>query len=301
VIAEGSKNGLPEALGFASAFYELPGLRMHAAVAGPEGGPLVVLLHGFPEFWYSWRFQIGPLAAAGLRVVAPDQRGYNLTDKSPPYDVDTLVGDIDHLITACGRTSAHVAGHDWGAGIAWGLAAAYPERVERLAILNVPHPGPFSRGLRGGDVLQILRSWYILAFQIPGWPERFFSRRDFTPLARLLRDTANPGTFTDLDLERYKTAWRQPGALSAMIGWYRALVRIGPRPELVERYVRRILAPTLILWGDRDLALRAALAEQSVGWCDDGRLIRYPQATHWVHQDLPEEINRQILAHFRDS
>jgi pimeloyl-ACP methyl ester carboxylesterase len=288
---------LPEQLGFDTAFFELPSLRMHAAVAGPPNGPLVLLLHGFPEFWYSWRHQIGPLARAGFRVVAPDQRGYNLTDKEPPFDVATLTRDIAALIQACGRRSARVAGHDWGAAVAWTLAGVHAELVERLAILNVPHPAVMRRALAGGDLRQLRRSWYILFFQIPRLPEWLLSRRSFVRMCRLLRASSRRGTFTDEDLERYREAWSRPGALSASLGWYRALPRaIAARGGSMR--VGRIGVPSLILWGERDAALGVELAEQSARLLDRGALVRFPDATHWVHEDLPEEITSRLLAHF---
>ena len=148
---------LPEQLGFTTEYFDLPDLRMHAAVAGPADGPLLILLHGFPEFWYSWRRQIEPLAQAGFRVVVPDQRGYNLTDKTLPYDTVTLSDDIINLIQACGHERAFVVGHDWGAAVAWTLAGLHPDRVQKLAILNVPHLAPMAKALLGGSFRQILK------------------------------------------------------------------------------------------------------------------------------------------------
>lgn len=281
---------------FTTCFYDLPGLRMHTAVAGPEDGPLVVLLHGFPEFYYSWRHQIGPLAAAGYRVVAPDQRGYNLTEKTPPFDTATLSQDIVHLIQACGRERAHVAGHDWGAAVAWSLAEAHPERVAQLAILNVPYPAVLARNLRHGNWRQVARSWYIAFFQIPAVPEWLLLAGNARALRRALRDTARPGTFSAADLNLYAAAWQQPGALSAMLGWYRAAARAafqrpaGPRP-------RRITAETLIIWGEQDVALGVELAEQSLAYTERGRLVRLPDATHWVQHDCPAEVTRLLLDH----
>ncbi len=288
---------LPDELGFATAYFDLPGLRLHAAVAGPADGPLVLLLHGFPEFWYSWRHQIGLLARAGYRVVVPDQRGYNLTGPMPPYDIDTLVADVVHLIEACGRQRAFVAGHDWGAGVAWSLAAPHPERVERLAILNVPHPGALVRALRRGDLRQGLKSWYMLFFQIPILPEYLLGRDDFRVLRRSLVATSNPGSFAPADLDRFRDAWARPGALAAMIGWYRALRR-SRRVWRPDSNVMRVRVPTLILWGDHDVALRAELADASLDWVDDGRLVHFPAATHWLQQDEPKAVTRHLLDHF---
>jgi epoxide hydrolase 4 len=288
---------LPETLGFGTAWFDLPGLRVHAAVAGPEAGPLVVLLHGFPEFWYSWRHQIGPLAQAGFRVVAPDLRGYNQTGKAPPYDISTLTTDVAHLIRACGRERSMVAGHDWGAMLAWALAGLHPALVERFAILNVPQPAVMARALAGGDPRQMLRSWYILFFQLPRLPEWLLSRSGFRALRRMLVATSRPGTFGPVDLTRYRDAWSRPGALPAMLGWYRT--GYGPNRERLRRVAfRRLRSPGLILWGDRDVALRPELAQQSLAWLEHGRLVRFPEATHWVHQESPDEINHHLLEFF---
>jgi pimeloyl-ACP methyl ester carboxylesterase len=296
--ASQAPSALPERLGLATTWFELPGLRIHAAVAGPVGGPLVLLLHGFPEFWYSFRHQIAPLAAAGFRVVAPDQRGYNLTGPRPPYDLPTLVADAGNLIAACGRQRAFVAGHDWGAAVAWQLAVTRPERVERLAILNVPHPAVMSAALRGGNWRQMRRSSYIFLFQLPWLPEWLLRRRDFARLRWLLRASSRPGTFTDEDVERYREAWARPGALPAMIGWYRAMRRTAAATAWAGSG-RRVHPPTMVLWGERDAALGVELAEASMRLVDDGELIRFPEATHWVHEDLPEVITGHLLRHFR--
>jgi pimeloyl-ACP methyl ester carboxylesterase len=282
-----------------SRYVDAGGLPVHVVIAGPERGPLVLLLHGFPDFWYGWRHQIAPLARAGYRVVAPDQRGYNLTGKQPPYDLATVVADMAALVRALGYTRARVAGHDWGGAVAWSLAARHPELVQRLAILNMPHLTVMARALRGGSLRQMLRSWYIFFFQIPRLPERLLAGNDFLGLERILYAGALRGTFTPVDVEYYKRAWAQPGALPAMLGWYRAMLHPSAtrhlRPHAGDA---RIRVPTLVLWGERDLALCAELAEQSLALVDDGRLVRYPQATHWVHQDLPEDVTARLLEHF---
>lgn len=278
-------------------FFNLPGLRMHAAVAGPESGPLVVLLHGFPEFWYSWRHQIPALAQAGFRVVALDQRGYNLTEKTPPFDTGTLSQDVVNLIRACGRERAHVAGHDWGAAVAWALAGAHPEHVEKLAILNVPHPSVMVKNLLGGNWRQLGRSWYIFFFQIPGLPEWALSSEMYRGLRGTLKRTSRPGTFSRDDLERYVAAWSQPGALNAMIGWYRTAAHATLKRRPLARG-QKITAPTLILWGEQDIALGVELAEQSLGYLEQGRLVRFPDATHWVHEEFPDDVSGCLLEHF---
>lgn len=300
-----SSQPLPEQLGFATAWFDLRGLRMHAAVAGPEDGPLLVMLHGFPEFWYSWRHQIAALAAAGYRVVAPDQRGYNLTGKTAPYDANTLARDVINLIQACGHERAYVVGHDWGAAIAWILAGLYPKRVRKLAIINVPHPYALVRSLTTlKNLRQIRRSWYIYFFQIPRLADWQLSRNDYAGLCSILLRTSRAGTFSEADIGAYKSAWRQPRTVTAMINWYRAYARTGLRhwrAGTLDRWRYRISVPTIILWGVGDGALGVELAEQSVPFLDDGRLVRFPDATHWVHEEFPDEINQYLLDHFEVS
>src|SRR3712207_5146322 len=178
------------------------GVELHAAAAGPPDGPLAILLHGFPEFWWGWRRQIGPLAAAGLRVVAPDQRGYNLSDKPPgvrAYDLDALADDVLGLADALGRQRFAVVGHDWGGILAWHLAGRDPERVERAAVLNAQHPGTM-RGYARARPSQMAKSWYIAFFQLPALPEAMQRAADFAWLRNGLTRTSRPGTFTPEDL-----------------------------------------------------------------------------------------------------
>src|SRR5215217_5636671 len=200
-------------------------LDLHVVEAGPPGGRPAILLHGFPEFWYGWRHQLGPLAAAGLRVVAPDQRGYNLSDKPQglqSYTLDRLAGDVVALADALGCDRVSLVGHDWGGLVAWWTAARHGKRVERLAILNAPHPQAFGPYLRRHPT-QLLRSAYIGFFQLPWLAEGALAAADFALLRRALTGSSRPGTFTAADLERYKRAWAEPGALTAMLAWYRAL------------------------------------------------------------------------------
>jgi pimeloyl-ACP methyl ester carboxylesterase len=291
---------LPEELGFETAYFELPGLRMHAAVAGPADGAPVILLHGFPEFWYGWQHAIGALAAAGFRVIAPDQRGYNLTAKEGPYDLRTLVTDIIHLMDAAGHQSAYIAGHDWGGAVAWCLAAWHPERVRRLAVANLPHPLALLAAIQHFNWRQYLRSWYFAFFQVPRLPEWLFSRRDFALLRQLRTATERPNAFTEVDIERCVAAWAQPGALTAMLGWYRATGRSGRHVAETRTQFERIKPPALILWGERDVALGVELAEASVAYLADGRLVRFPQSSHWLLAEQPEAVNQNLLEHFRE-
>jgi len=277
-----------------STFIETNRITVHAVVAGPRDGPLVVLLHGFPEFWYGWRKQIGALAAAGFRVVAPDGRGYNLSEKPPAvrdYALDRLAADIVGIIAAQGRDRAIVVGHDWGAVVAWWTATRHPSWVARLAILNVPHPAVIQPYLRRHPQ-QLLRSWYVFFFQLPWLPETLTRLGNWRAGVRTLRDSSRPGTFSNADLERYREAWSQPGAFTAMINWYRALVRYQPTfaPS-------RVTLPTLILWGRHDAFLAPELAELSLNLCIDGRLTVL-ETTHWVQHEAPERVNRELIEFF---
>jgi pimeloyl-ACP methyl ester carboxylesterase len=273
------------------------GVRLHVVESGPEDLPSVLLLHGFPEFWYGWRHQIGPLADAGFRVLAPDQRGYGTSEKPGPisaYALDTLASDVAGLIDATGRPRAAVVGHDWGGIVAWYLAIRRPELLERLAVLNAPHPIVFRRYLRSSPG-QLLKSWYAFSFQLPWLPEAMLRRRNWRPLMEALRGTSRPGTFTDADLESYRGAWSAPRAITAMINWYRAALWNPPRPPPDTR----IHVPTLLIWGAKDVALDRGLARPSIEQCDHGRLDLFEDATHWVQHEEPERVNRLLLDFLR--
>lgn len=290
-------NNLAAQFGFSNTYFDLPALRLHAAAAGPEGAPLVILLHGFPEFWYEWRRQIAPLAAAGFRVIAPDQRGYNLTEKTGPYDLLTVAGDVAQLIVAAGYDSAHLVGHDWGGAVAWAVAAWHPQRLGRLVVINLPHPLAMAEALARFNLRQYLRSTYIGFFQIPVLPEWAMRRNNFALLKRALQRTSLPGAFPDEDLEHYVQAWSQVGALTAMLGWYRALWRSRRQVLASRAQFNRIEAPALVLWGERDIALGVELAEASVPHLANGRLVRFPNMTHWLPADAPGEVTSHLLAH----
>ena len=275
-------------------YAEVGDVRLHYVEAGD--GPLVVLLHGFPEFWYGWRLQIAPLAAAGFRVVAPDTRGYNLSSKPAgvaAYSADKLAADIHGLIQERGAESALVVGHDWGGTIAWTLAMNHPEVVDRLAILNAAHPRRLNEGLRNPH--QLGRSWYFFYFQPPGLPERHVRAGHWRFLQHFLRDARPP--YTPEDIDRYVEAWSQPGAATAMINYYRGAVRQSPKQA--KAALRPISAPTLVIWGQRDRYLGPKLAEpdrEDVPNLD--RVERLPDASHWVHHDEPERVTQLLIDFF---
>jgi len=219
-------------------------VNLHYVEAGD--GPLIVLLHGFPEFWFGWRLQIEPLAAAGFRVVAPDTRGYNLSSKPEgfeDYAVDLLADDIRGFIGELGAESAMLVGHDWGGSIAWTIAMNHPEVVDRLAILNAAHPRRLQEGLHHPS--QLRKSWYFFFFAVPGLPEEVVHLRDWHFFRHFLED-ANP-PYTDQEIERYVEAWSQPGAAAGMINYYRASVRQSQKEAAAK--IRPISTPTLVIWG----------------------------------------------------
>ncbi len=264
-------------------------VRLHCAAMGPKDGPLVILLHGFPECWVSWRYQLPALAAAGFRAVAPDLRGYGGSDKPrgvAAYAIERLVGDVAALIAALGREKADVIGHDWGGEVAWHLAMWNPERVRRLLILNIPHPARMRRALR--TFRQLRKSWYVFFFQLPVLPERFISPESIRRALRYL--PARRGAYDDADIDAIVAA---AGDRTAPINYSRAAARYrGPTWKPVQ-------AETLILWGDRDRFLLAELAEPEPRWVPRVRVEHIPEASHCVQADAPDRVNQLLLAFLR--
>jgi epoxide hydrolase 4 len=288
------------ALSYEERFIEANGVRLHTILAGPESGEPVVLLHGFPEFWYGWHHQIPYLAERGFRVIVPDQRGYNLSDKPEgidSYRLNTLATDVKALAEALGYEQINLVGHDWGAAVSWWVATLYPQLLKKLVILNVPYPSVMADQARQFNVRQIFKSWYIGFFQIPRLPEAVLLRNNAQPLVDLLIGSGNKTTFTASDVAQYRKAWLQSGAVKSMVNWYRAIGNPGPTPANVERTTRGkgfIKVPTLMLWGEKDVALTKDLAQPSIDLCETGRLVFFPNATHWVQHDEAEAVNQHI-------
>lgn len=277
-------------------FFQNGDVRLRAVAAGPKDGPVVVLLHGFPEFWYGWRRQIEPLAAGGFRVVVPDQRGYNQSSKPRGvrrYALSELTSDVMAIADQLGQRKIFLAGHDWGAAVAWSAALSHAERITKLAILNVPHPSVMRRYLVSNR-LQLRRSWYMFFFQLPFLPEALFSANDFRMGASALKNSSRAGTFTTEDLEQYRAAWSQPGAITAMIHWYRAAFRF--RSHFADLTVR---VPTRILWGERDRFLLFEMAEASLRYCSDGKVISFPEASHWLQHEEAARVSELLIEFFR--
>jgi epoxide hydrolase 4 len=274
-------------------------IKLHVMTDGPENGTPVILLHGFPEFYYGWSKQIPVLVDAGFHVIVPDQRGYNLSDKPKgisAYDVDILAKDIIGLFDHFGIQKAKLVGHDWGAVVSWTVAINHPERLEKLAILNVPHPDVMNDFVLNNPA-QRKKSWYVYFFQIPVYVEWILSKNNYEYLARMLTRSGRRNTFTEADVVEYKKAWSQKGALTGMLNWYRAIMRRGLRYAFSRKKspARRVHVPTIMLWGKRDVALSAEMAQPSIELCDQGELTFYEKSTHWVQHDVSEEVNQKLI------
>jgi pimeloyl-ACP methyl ester carboxylesterase len=280
--------------GVKSTYRDGNGVQLHVVAAGDSDAPLVVLLHGHPDFWYGWRDQIGPLVDAGFRVVVPDQRGCNLSDapeSTDAYRLSRLVADVRELIRNEGRESAHVVGHDFGGFVAWNLALRHPSLVERLGILNVPHPTVYRETLRSSPQ-QILRSWYVWFYQVPKLPEWLLRRNGMENMVDSLEITSNPGTFDHETITRYKAAWQHTG-IEPRINWYRGFRRSEKPPGTT------VPQPTLICWGEDDIALLPSMAQKSVDYCENGQLRTFPDASHWVHHEAAD-VTEALVRHLSE-
>ena len=271
---------------------ETNGISLHVVTAGDPSHEPIVLLHGFPEFWYGWHKQIDYLAQQGYYVIVPDQRGYNLSDKPKGvknYHIDLLAKDITGLIEVMGYTQVYVIAHDWGGVVAWWVATHYPQYLKKLMILNAPHPNNLS-DTREFDLSQLLKSWYIIFFQLPLLPE-WISKHTNT-----FRDAmvgSHDQSFTEEDFQYYEKAWSQPDVITSTINWYRAAVRylMGqplPPDESIDVEIRMV-------WGEEDKFLGKPLAQRALRLCSNGELYFIPGATHWIAHDEPEVVNQHII------
>ncbi len=281
---------------YPSRYVTANGLRFHYVENGPMDGPPVLLLHGFPEFWYSFRYQLGALGQAGFHAIAPDLPGYNLSDKPQSvasYLIPKLLDDIVEFAHALGHKRLTLIGHDWGGVLSWTLASSpnHQQLVERLIVLNAPHP---VRYLQHPSLRQLRRSWYVLLFQLPLIPEHLLSRNCFAALRRGLQSAAHvPGTFTEHDLDRYVEAMARPGALTAAINYYRGVLRINP--VTANRSLLPVAARTLLVWGERDKVLGKEQTYHLSQWVPNLRVEYLPDSGHFVQQEQPEQVNRLIL------
>jgi epoxide hydrolase 4 len=270
------------------------GVTLHVVTAG--AGPPVILLHGFPEYWIAWRHQIGPLVRAGFRVLAPDLRGYNLSDRPcslDGYHIRFLIDDVAALVRSTGHARAHVVGHDWGGIIAWTFAGAYPELVDKLVILDAPHIDIYMRKARRPP--QMFRSWYVLFFQLPWLPEKALSANNFRAIRRLFgQPPARDNRFSQEHIEHYVRALSQPGALTAALNYYRALYKLPGATALAR--AAHVRAPTLIIWGDMDQALSTVLLEGVIDYAPDVRVHMLPGVGHWVMSEAADDVSDALVS-----
>lgn len=273
------------------------GYNLSVKCAGPANGKPILFLHGFPEFWYGWRKQIPYFVAKGYRVIVPDQRGYNDSDKPEriaDYAIVQLAEDVASIVRQLKLEETVLVGHDWGAAAAWQAAIRHPSLFSRLVILNVPHPRAMIKTLVT-NMKQLMKSWYMFFFQlpvVPGWLAAFDGYQRF---ADGMRSTANAGSFTDEDLAAYREAWQKPEAFDSMVNWYRAAFR---HPDFSNQ--TNVEVPTLILWGEGDRFLEASMAAKSVEYCRSATVKYFPQATHWLQHDEPDAVNAEIENFIQD-
>jgi len=272
-------------------FVDAAGVRFHVATMG-EGDRLALLLHGFPECWYSWRHQIPLLASLGYRVWAPDLRGYGRSDRPKgmaAYSIEALLRDVAALIDASAAKTVTLVGHDWGGIIAWYFAIRRVRPLERLVVMNLPHPFAAATAFRRWS--QRRRSLYALFFQIPALPEMLLRARDCRAVGEAFRSSCvHPERFSDEDLAVFRAEAARPGALTAMLDYYRAFVRGGGLRRQMALGAEVIDTPTLLIWGEQDIALTRATTEGTDAWVADLTTRYLPDASHWVQQDAPDEV-----------
>ena len=274
-------------------FIETNGIRLHYVTQG--SGPLLLFLHGFPEFWYTWRHQI-PVFAEHFTVVAVDLRGYNDSDKPQDvrdYGMAELIQDITGVITGLGYDRCVLVGHDWGGAIAWNVAYEHPDLIEKLIILNCPHPRRFVEGM--ANPMQWFRSAYIGFFQLPWLPEWVLQANDYQFIDNAFDNMAvNRSAITETDVQAFKTAIARPGALQAGLNYYRNIFSLG----LFQPQEWPVLeVPTLMIWGEDDPAFEPSLAEGTEDYVRDFHLRYIPRCGHWVLQEFPTLVN-QYMAEF---
>ncbi len=279
-------------------FIEANQIRLHYVTQGE--GDLVLLLHGFPEFWYSWRYQI-PALARHFKVVVPDLRGYNDSEKPESgYDLDTLSADIRSLIDRLGYSRAHVVGHDLGGAIAWRLAQQFPDSLDRLALLSAPHPQRFAKDLLS-SLDQLRRSWYVLAFQVPTLPEWLIQSNLKAFVQNMFQEQAvRKGAFTQEQVQQYQTALQKPGAIAAAMNYYRQFFLSGNWIKDWMRSPDPISVPTLVLWGDEDSILSPKLMDGIDQWITAPFKFKLiPHCGHWIQQEAPQTVNRELIEFLR--
>lgn len=270
--------------------FRINNIELFVKCGGRKNGNIIIFLHGFPEFWYGWKNQIAFFLKKEYYVVVPDLRGYNLSSKPKgvkEYLIEKTTSDIVLLIQKLGKNKVTVVGHDWGGVIAWTLAMEHPELLNSVVLLNIPHPKVVLNYIIKHPI-QILRSSYIGFFQIPIVPELLLRFFNFKLMEQMLISSSKRGTFSQEDINMYKKSWNQQGALRAMLHWYRAL-KYSKRKKDID-----VSAATLLIWGKKDKFLSHGMAPLSISKCKNGTLIILDKASHWLHHEYPEEVNKLI-------
>lgn len=279
-------------------FVEANHLRFEVDVCG-DGDRLALCLHGFPEHSFSWRYQLPLLAQLGYKAWAPNLRGYGRSERPTgmaAYAIENLLADVAGLIDAAGCRETVLLAHDWGAVIAWYFAMRRIRPLSRLVICNVPHPAPAQKTMRG-SFEQMKKSWYILFFQLPGVPEWVLGRHGAAPVADAIRrSSVDASRFPDEVLEVYRRNAAVPGALTAMVNYYRALLRGGGARRQHELGYPTIEVPTLMIWGEDDVALTRETTHGTEDYVRDLTVRYLPRVSHWVQQEAPEVVNPMIEA-----
>jgi len=271
------------------------GLSFSALTAGPADGPLLFLLHGFPEMGRAWREYLGPLGDAGYRVVAPDLRGYPGSSKPhgiAAYDLDRIADDLIALAESLGARRFSAVGHDWGASALWWLAGRNPERLAKAVMINAPHPAIWRHGMEH-DPAQKKMSAYVKFFRLPWLPEALMRAGNFKGLAQIFDECRRPAAFPPEERAAYRAGWAVPGALTAMVNWYRALLaKPLPAPSAIS-----VTVPLLLIWGAQDRFAHQDQAKASLERATRGQLLLLEKATHWVHHEEPQACLAAITAH----
>lgn len=279
---------------FTSKYIETsPGVRLHVMTAGPTKGSLLIFLHGFPEYWRSFEKIALKFAQKGFRILLPDMRGYNLSDKPKgvmEYTSQKIAEDIIALIDHEEKEKAIVIGHDWGAQINWTLASNYSERIEKVVVLNVPHPVIFKKTLTT-NLKQMKNSWYMFLVQLPWIPEKLFGKSDFKYFANeMKRSIVNPeARESGPGAQHYIDSWKIKNAFHSMLNYYRAIFRTP-----TYKFKTPIEIPVLIIWGDRDVVLISKMADESLSKCTNAKIVHIPEGGHFVQHDCPEKVSALI-------
>ena len=275
-------------------YIEVNGIMLHIVRQG-TGKKLVILLHGWPEFWYTWRYQI-PVLAEKYTVVAPDLRGFNLSDKpigAENYTTDVVASDVAELIQKLGFKKAYIVGHDWGGAVAWAFSAIYPELTEKLVVLNCPHPREMMKGFKNNPG-QLIKSWYMFMHQLPVLPELLYKYTLPLFFKQFVRGWMyHPENFTDDDLNAFVKAFQHEGALTGSLNYYRAMLRIKPKSII---FKNKTLSPTLLIWGEGDKALGKELTYDTQQYIDSTYEVKYiRECSHWTQNDCPEMVNEYLI------